>query len=127
MAKLEELKTSDCFIIGAKFEDSLDTLCRKCGELKSACICRALPIIKEKDSYFLGINEEKSGGKDITSCGIFYASKEEMQALLKLAKKHFASGGNLEEKRGGFLLILQGKHKEPLRAFLKEQKFKFKK
>lgn len=114
-------------VIGAKFEDSLDTLCKKCGELKSACLCKKNPICKEKDSYFLGINEEKSGGKDITRCGIFYADKEVMQTLLKAVKKHFASGGKLEEKEGGFSLILQGKHKERLKIFLKEQNFRFKK
>lgn len=122
MAKLES------FIIGAKFEDAQDTLCKKCGKLKSACICKQSSLIlKEKDSYFLGINEEKAGGKDITRCGIFYQSKEEMQEILKQAKKHFASGGKLEEKDNGISLILQGKHKENLKNFLKERKFKFKK
>lgn len=121
MAKLES------FTIGAKFEDALDTLCKKCGELKSACICKTAITLKERDSYFLGINEEKAGGKDITRCGIFYQSKEEMQEILKQAKKHFASGGKLEEKDNGISLVLQGKHKENLKNFLKERKFKFKK
>ncbi len=122
MAKLES------FTIGAKFEDTLETLCKKCGEFKSACICKkSNPTLKERDSYFLGINEEKAGGKDITRCGIFYQSKEEMQEILKQTKKYFASGGKLEEKDNGISLVLQGKHKENLKNFLKERKFRFKK
>lgn len=115
------------FTLEAKFQDTLDTLCKKCGELKSACVCKSNLTLKEKDSYLLGINEEKASGKDITRCGIFYESKEEMQKILKEVKKHFAGGGKLEEKESGISLILQGKHKENLKSFLKEKNFKFKK
>ncbi|WP_297813332.1 translation initiation factor [uncultured Helicobacter sp.] len=122
MAKLSDLQE----LMEAKFTDTIDTLCKKCGELKSACICTTPFSTKERNSYFLHINEEKASSRDITHCGIFYENKEEMQRILKEAKKHFASGGKLEEKEGGILLILQGKHKENLKDFLKEKKFKFK-
>lgn len=127
MAKLTNISSLESLIIGAKFQDSLDTLCKKCGELKSICTCKKTNLVlKEKDLYFLGINEEKSGGKDITRCGIFYQSKEEMQEILKQAKKHFASGGKLEEKESGISIVLQGRHKEALKDFLKKQNFRFK-
>ena len=123
MAKLSDLQA----LMEAKFTDNVDTICKKCGELQSACVCATLHSTKERDSYFLGINEEKASGKDITKCGIFFEDKETMQGILKRAKKQLAAGGSLEQENQGFWLILQGKHKESLKAFLKAQKFKFKK
>ena len=113
--------------LGAKFSDSIDCVCKNCGELQSACVCKKEGEIKPRDSYFLGINEEKTKGKDITKCGIFFEDKETMQGILKRAKKQLAAGGSLEQENQGFWLILQGKHKESLKALLKAQKLKFKK
>ncbi|TLD85100.1 translation initiation factor [Helicobacter sp. MIT 11-5569] len=115
------------FDIGAKFADGIDSLCKKCGELKSVCVCSKVGEVKERNSYFLGINEEKAKGKDITRCGIFFEEKEAMQEILKTAKKKFSCGGSLEQENNGFWLILQGRHKEVLKMFLKTQKFQFKK
>ena len=50
-----------------------------------------------------------------------------MQGILKETKKKLSCGGSLEQDSKGFWLILQGKHKETLKNFLKAQKFKFKK
>lgn len=123
MAKLSDLQA----LMEAKFTDNVDTICKKCGELQSACVCATLHTIKERDSYFLGINEEKASGKDITKCGIFFESKTAMQEILKEAKKKLSCGGSLEQSAEGFWLILQGRHKEALKTLLKARKFKFKK
>ncbi|MDD6055119.1 MAG: translation initiation factor [Helicobacter sp.] len=114
------------FEMGAKFSDNVDMLCKKCGELKSACKCGVLKQ-KAKDSYFISIKCEKSGGKDITKAGIFFENKEVLAGILKEAKKRLASGGSLESKNGGFYLILQGVHKEALKELLKSKKYQFKK
>ncbi|WDL74209.1 translation initiation factor [Helicobacter winghamensis] len=116
----------DCSI-GAKFSDDFDCVCKKCGELESACICGKSGEIKECGSYFLGLNEERAGGKDITRCGIFFEAKQTMQEILKEAKKKLSCGGSLEQDSKGFWLILQGKHKEALKTLLKAKKFQFKK
>ncbi|MBX7489883.1 translation initiation factor [Helicobacter turcicus] len=111
----------------AKFSDRIDCVCKKCGELESACICGKGGESKMRDSYFLGINEEKAKGKDITRCGIFFEEKQAMQEILKEAKKKFSCGGSLDQDSKGFWLILQGRHKDALKALLKAQKFQFKK
>ena len=113
--------------LGAKFSDSIDCVCKNCGELQSACVCKKEGEIKPRDSYFLGINEKKTKGKDITKCGIFFESKKAMQEILKEAKKKLSCGGSLEQSAEGFWLILQGRHKEALKTLLKARKFKFKK
>lgn len=115
------------FAMGAKFKDAVDCVCRKCGELESACICNKSSAVKKRDSYFLHLNEQKAGGKDITHCGIFFETKQAMQMLLKEAKKKLSCGGSLEQDTQGFSLILQGKHKEALKDLLKAKKFQFKK
>lgn len=115
------------FEMGAKFRDlEVDCICKKCGELQSACLCNQ-KILKSKDSYFIGINVEKARGKDITRCGVLFIAKEEAQMLLKECKKKLASGGSLEARDGGFWLIIQGAHKEALKEICKAQQFRFKK
>ncbi|CAM2780453.1 translation initiation factor [Helicobacter burdigaliensis] len=113
--------------IGAKFGDSFDVVCKKCGELQSKCKCKKVAPTKEKSEYFLWINEEKRGGKDLTICGIFYMDKKELEKLLKQCKTTLASGGKIREEKEGFLLEIQGKHKDKLKEILKAQKFIFKK
>ncbi|MCI5968030.1 translation initiation factor [Helicobacter sp.] len=113
--------------MGAKFSDDFDCVCKKCGELESACVCAKGGELKERESYFLGINEQKASGKDVTHCGIFFETKQTMQVILKEAKKKFSCGGSLEQDNRGFSLILQGKHKDALKMLLKAHKFQFKK
>lgn len=117
----------DFFDMGAKFSDHFDCVCKKCGELESVCVCGKTQELKARESYFLALNEEKVKGKDITRCGIFFEEKQTMQGILKETKKKLSCGGSLEQDSKGFWLILQGKHKETLKNFLKAQKFKFKK
>lgn len=115
------------FQIGAKFSDNIDVVCKKCKELQSKCKCDKKALIKEKSEYFLWINEEKRSGKDLTICGIFYMEKKELEDLFKKCKTILASGGKIREEKEGFLLEIQGKHKDKLKEILKAQKFIFKK
>ena len=113
--------------IGANFEDAIDVLCKKCENLQSQCVCKKKEEIRERDSYFLWIKEEKCKGKDITLCGVVYERNEIIVKMLKAIKKTLACGGSFKEDLGGYILEFQGKHLEKLKAFLKKEKFKFKK
>ena len=113
--------------IGANFEDAIDVLCKKCENLQSQCVCKKKEEIRERDSYFLWIKEEKCKGKDITLCGVVYERNETIVKMLKKKKKTLACGGSFKEDLGGYILEFQGKHLEKLKAFLKKEKFKFKK
>lgn len=115
------------FSIGANFEDTIDVLCKKCGNLQSQCVCKKKAEIKDRDSYFLWVKEQKCKSKDITLCGVIYESSENIIKMLKEIKKALACGGSFKEDLGGYVLEFQGKHLEKLKAFLKKEKFKFKK
>ncbi len=114
------------FKIEARFEESVDCLCKKCGELQSSCRCKEKEILKNRGDYFLRINEEKASGRDVTRCGVFYEDFQTMQNFLNHIKKQCASGGGLEIKEGGIWLFVQGKHREFLKQFFKTNHFRFK-
>ena len=84
--------------IGANFRDEIDTLCKKCGNLKSQCQCQKIVELKSRDSYFLWINKQKKSGKEVTLCGIFFENKEVLENLLKIIKKKMACGGVCKER-----------------------------
>lgn len=113
--------------IGANFRDEIDTLCKKCGNLKSQCQCQRVVELKSRDSYFLWINKQKKSGKEVTLCGIFFENKEVLENLLKSIKKKMACGGVLRQEEGGYVMEFQGEHLQSLREMLKKEKFKFKK
>lgn len=49
--------------IGANFRDEIDTLCKKCGNLKSQCQCQRVVELKSRDSYFCGLTNKRKVAK----------------------------------------------------------------
>ena len=113
--------------IGANFRDEIDTLCKKCGNLKSQCHCQKFVELKRRDSDFLWINKQKKRGKEVTLCGIFFENKEVLENLLKNVKKKMAGGGFLRQEEGGYVMEFQGEHLQSLKEILKKEKLRFKK
>ncbi len=113
--------------IGADFCDNIDVLCKKCGNHTSECKCPSEIKGRERNSYLIWIKEQKKSGKDVSICGIFYEKGEILEGILKKIKKNLACGGGIKREGEGYLLEIQGRHSEKLKAFLKQEKFKFKK
>lgn len=108
--KLEGLQSSD---------NTIDTLCKKCGELMSECVCNQKRETKAKNEYKVALSMEKRNGKPVSIAGIFYLSEEEEKALLAKLKKSLAVGG---AAKGG-KLEFQGECRDRLRELLKKEGF----
>lgn len=113
--------------IGADFCDGIDVLCKKCGNHKSECKCGSEVKERGRDCYFIWVKECKKSGKDVSVCGIFYEKGEVLEGILKKIKKSLACGGGVKKEGEGYIMEIQGKHSEKLKAFLKQEKFRFKK
>lgn len=108
--KLEGLQSSD---------NTIDTICKKCGELQSECICNAKPQTKAKNEYQIALSMEKRNGKPVTLAGIFYLDEKEAKELLTKLKKALAVGGTIKDGK----LEFQGEHRDRLRELLKKEGF----
>jgi len=111
--KLEGLQSSTNII---------DTVCKKCGELQSECICDAKGDIKAKNEYQIVLSMEKRNGKPVSIAGIFYINEKEQKELLKKLKKSLAVGGTIKDGK----LEFQGEHRDRLRELLKKDGFRIK-
>lgn len=112
--------------IGAKFSDKINRICKKCGNLESECVCHNTFEYKNKNDFVLWVNQERRSGREITLCGEFLLPKESLVEILKKCKKILACGGAIKEGKKGYVLEIQGGHKETLRAFLKQEQFRLK-
>ena len=113
-------------LMGAKFCDEWDTLCKKCGNLQSECECKKAYEIKERSDFFLWVNKEKRKGREVTLCGEFFLTKEEVREIFKKIKKILACGGALKEGERGFIMEFQGDFVQKVKEILKKENFKFK-
>jgi len=111
--KLEGLRNS---------QDTIDTVCKKCGELKSECVCNAKTDIKAKNEYEIALFSEKRNGKPVTLAGKFYLAEDDAKALLTKLKKSLAVGGTLKDGK----LEFQGEHRDGLMELLKKEGFRVK-
>lgn len=102
--------------------DAIDTVCKKCGELQSECVCNAKAEIKPKNEYEIALFLEKRNGKPVTLAGKFYLSEDDAKTLLTKLKKSLAVGGTFKDGK----LEFQGEHRERLRELLKKEGFKVK-
>ena len=112
--------------IGAKFSDGIESLCKKCGNLESECVCKKQKEIRERTDFTLWVNKEKRKGKDVTLCGEFLLEKNELMNLFKKIKKILACGGTLKDGEHGILMEFQGDFVEKTKEILKKENFKFK-
>ncbi len=103
-------------------QDAIDTVCKKCGELKSECICDKKRETKEKNEYQVALSMEKRNGKPVTVAGLFYLSEEDEKTLLTKLKKSLAVGGTSKDGK----LEFQGEHRDRLRELLKKEGFRVK-
>jgi translation initiation factor 1 len=101
---------------------TIDTVCKKCGELMSECICNAKGEIKAKNEYQIILSMEKRNGKPVTLAGTFYLDEKEAKELLTKLKKSLAVGGTIKDGK----LEFQGEHRDRLRELLKKESFKIK-
>ncbi len=100
-------------------QNTIDTLCKKCGELISECICGKKIDAKAKNEYRVSLSMEKRNGKPVTIAGVFYLSDEDEKALLTKIKKSLAVGGTIKDGK----LEFQGEHRDRLRELLKKEGF----
>ena len=98
---------------------SIDTVCKKCGELTSECVCDKKRETKPKNEYQIVLSMEKRNGKPVTLAGVFFLSEEEEKTLLTKLKKSLAVGGAAKSGK----LEFQGEHRERLREALKKEGF----
>lgn len=101
------------FILDRNFEDSIDTLCKKCNELKSKCICidksgikKSKFITKQLTSNKIHYEVRKINGNIISIFYPFY--KDNAEHTLKELKKKLACGGSIRDTNNYFQIILQG-------------------
>ncbi len=111
--KLEGLQSST---------NTIDTLCKKCGELMSECVCNARAEIKPKNEYQIVLSMEKRNGKPVTLAGVFYMNEKDLKELLTKLKKSLAVGGTIKDGK----LEFQGEHRDRLRELLKKEGFRVK-
>ncbi len=102
--------------------NTIDTLCKKCGELMSECICNAKGEIKAKNEYQIAVSMEKRNGKPVSIAGTFYLDEKEAKELLSKLKKSLAVGGTIKDGK----LEFQGEHRDRLRELLKKEGFRVK-
>lgn len=101
-----------------KFSDSIDRICKGCGELESECVCRNEIKILSNDSYKIKLTITKINGKIVSSIAPFYTN--DTKEILAFLKKRFACGGSVKKGEEFYTIILQGKYNGVLEA-LKER------
>lgn len=95
------------FILDRDFKDSIDTLCKKCGELQSKCICNnTAKTILPNNKYKIKSNLKKVKNKYISSFYPFYIDNE--KEILNILKKKLGCGGNIESIDDYIVINLQG-------------------
>ena len=99
--------------------NTIDTVCKKCGELQSECVCNAKAETKHKNEYQIALSMEKRNGKPVTLAGVFYLDEKESKELLTKLKKSLAVGGTIKDGK----LEFQGEHRDRLRELLKKEGF----
>lgn len=90
-----------------KFSDSIDRICKGCGELQSECICKNDIKILSNDSYKIKLKISKVNGKMVSSISPFYTN--ETKEILAFLKKKFACGGSVKREEEYYTILLQGK------------------
>ncbi len=98
---------------------SADTICKRCKELESKCICCEQIATLPPDEHKVKVKIEKRRGKIVTIAGEFFLDKMGSAALLKMAKKRLGCGGSFKD---GFLMI-QGDKSEEVAKVLSEAGF----
>ena len=99
--------------------NNIDTLCKKCGELQSECICDKKREIKPKSEYKVALSMEKRNGKPVSIAGVFRLDEKEEKELLTKLKKSLAVGGAAKDGK----LEFQGECRDRLREMLKKEGF----
>lgn len=102
--------------------NTIDTVCKKCGELQSECVCDKKRETRAKNEYAVALSMEKRNGKPVTVAGVFYMSEDDEKALLTKLKKSLAVGGAAKDGK----LEFQGEHRDRLRELLKKEGFRVK-
>ncbi len=102
--------------------NTIDTVCKKCGELQSECVCDKKRETRAKNEYAVALSMEKRSGKPVTVAGVFYMSEDDEKALLTKLKKSLAVGGAVKDGK----LEFQGEHRDRLRELLKKEGFRVK-
>ena len=95
------------FILDRKFNDSIDILCKKCGELQSKCICNNVNRkILSSNQYTIKSSLKKVKNKIISSFYPFYIDNE--KDILSTLKKRLGCGGSIEIIDDYVVINLQG-------------------
>lgn len=95
------------FILEPNFTDNIDSICKKCGELSSECVCSKAKItIMPKDAYKIHSKLGKIKNKLISSFYPLYIDNE--KEILQILKKKLGCGGNAEVIEDFIQINLQG-------------------
>ena len=98
---------------------TIDTLCKKCGELQSECVCDKKRETKLKSEYKVTLSMEKRNGKPVSIAGVFHLNEKDEKELLTKLKKSLAVGGTAKDGK----LEFQGECRDKLRELLKKEGF----
>ncbi len=99
--------------------NNIDTLCKKCGELQSECVCDKKRETKPKNEYKVALSMEKRNGKPVSIAGVFHLDEKEEKELSTKLKKSLAVGGAVKDGK----LEFQGECRDRLREMLKKEGF----
>lgn len=94
----------------------MEDICPKCGLPKNLCICEQ--IAKEQQKIKIRIDNRRFRKTVTIISGL--GTDVDTEALTKQLKKTLACGGTLKNKE----IVLQGKHKDKVKALLLQQGFK---
>jgi len=94
----------------------MEDICPKCGLPKNLCICEQ--IAKEQQKIKIRIDNRRFRKTVTIVSGL--GSDVDKEGLTKQLKKHLACGGSLKNGE----IVLQGKHKDKVKALLMQQGFK---
>ncbi|RAX54841.1 hypothetical protein CCY99_01410 [Helicobacter sp. 16-1353] len=110
------------FILEPTFDDSIDRICKKCGELGSECICNEAVIkIMPKDTYKIHSKLSKVKNKLISSFYPLYIDNQ--KEILQILKKKLGCGGNAEIVEDFIQINLQGDVRKQANLELKKLGF----
>ncbi len=109
-------------ILEPKFSDGIDTLCKKCGELQSKCICnKKNKKILPNNEYKVKSSLKKVKNKLVSSFYPFYIDSE--KEILSTLKKKLGCGGSIEYIDDYIIINLQGDVLEKAKIEIKKLGF----
>ncbi|RDU62635.1 hypothetical protein [Helicobacter sp. MIT 14-3879] len=94
------------FKLEPNFSDSIDRVCKNCGQLSSDCVCLKDIKILDNDLYVIKFRVLKVKNKVVSIIYPFYT--KDIKNILSFLKKKFACGGSIKRVEDYYEILLQG-------------------